>query len=82
MKRFLTITNNKIISDRFALEIVDGEIEDDGTYGEVGDILVNGVWTKPVQLPVIIQPSNKEVNDNLIVIMNGLTDIYMAILGF
>jgi len=82
MKRFVTIINNQIISERYYLEIADGEIEDDGTYGEVGDILVNGVWTKPVQPPQVVQPSNKEVNDNLIVIMNGLTDIYMAILGF
>lgn len=29
----------------------------------------------------IIQPTNQEINDNLMVIMNGLTDIYMAQLG-
>lgn len=44
MKRFLTIQDNKIVSDRFYTEIVDGEIEDDGTYGEVGMILLDGVW--------------------------------------
>lgn len=46
MKRFLTIQNNKIISDRYYDEIVDGEIEDDGTYGEVGMILLDGTWQK------------------------------------
>lgn len=49
MKRFLIIVNNKIISDRSALEIVDGEIEDNGTYGEVGMILLDGVWQKDPQ---------------------------------
>ena len=49
MKRFLTIKNNRIISDRWYDEIVDGEIEDDGTYGEVGMILLDGVWQKNPQ---------------------------------
>lgn len=44
MKRFLTIQNNKIICDRWYNEIAVGEIEDDGTYGEVGMILLDGVW--------------------------------------
>lgn len=46
MNRYLTIVNNKIVSDRYFAEIVDGEIEDDGTYGEVGMILIDGVWQK------------------------------------
>lgn len=49
MKRFLIIENNKIIGDRWYDEIVDGEIEDDGTYGEVGMILLDGVWQKDPQ---------------------------------
>jgi len=49
MKRYLTIQDNKIVSDRFYNEIVDGEIEDDGTYGEVGMILLDGVWQKDPQ---------------------------------
>jgi hypothetical protein len=49
MKRFLTIIDNKIISDRHYTEIVDGEVEDDGTYGEVGMILLDGVWQRDPQ---------------------------------
>lgn len=49
MKRFLTIKDNRIISDRLYNEITDGEIEDDGTYGEVGMVLLDGVWQKDPQ---------------------------------
>lgn len=46
----------------------------------------NGQWSEekfePVPaIPEPIQPTNQEINDNLMVIMNGLTDIYMATLG-
>jgi hypothetical protein len=51
MLRFITIKNNKIISDRFATSIVDGEVLDDGTYGEVGQVLINGAWVDdPVEV--------------------------------
>ena len=49
MKRFVTVINNKIISDRYYDKIVEGEIEDDGTYGEVGMIIINGTWQKDPQ---------------------------------
>lgn len=58
MKRFVTINNNKIVSDRFYNEIADGEIEDDGTYGEVGMILLNGVWRKD---PKEIEEQQKQI---------------------
>lgn len=46
MKRFLTIQNNKLISDRFAEEIVNGEIEATSEFEnvQVGMILLDGVW--------------------------------------
>jgi hypothetical protein len=51
MKRFITVIDNRIIGDRYYTEIVDGEIEDDGTYGEVGMVLLDGVWQKdPVEI--------------------------------
>ena len=51
MKRFLTIENNKIIGERYdSRELIqNGEIEDDGTYGNVGDILLDGIWQKDLQ---------------------------------
>lgn len=51
MKRFLTIQNNRIISERSALEIVDGEIEATKEFDgvEVGMILLDGVWQKDPQ---------------------------------
>lgn len=42
------------------------------------------VWGELIDIsnpPQIIQPTNQEIQDNLIVIMNGLTDIYMTTLG-
>ena len=46
MKRFLTIQNNRLISDRYALEIVDGEIESTEEFDnvKVGMILLDGIW--------------------------------------
>lgn len=46
MKRFLTIQNNRLISERHALEIVDGEIEATEEFGNVivGMVLINDVW--------------------------------------
>lgn len=46
MKRFITILNNKIIAERWYSEMVEGEIEDDGTYGKVGDVLIDGIWQR------------------------------------
>jgi len=47
--KFLTIKDNKIIGTREATEIVNGEVIDDGTYGNVGEVLINGVWQKDPQ---------------------------------
>ena len=46
MNRYLTIINNRIISERYALEIVEGEIPADESHenAQVGMILLNGVW--------------------------------------
>ena len=51
MKRFLTIQNNKLLADRYGLEIVEGEIEATEEFEgvEVGMILLNGVWQKDPQ---------------------------------
>jgi hypothetical protein len=51
MKRFLTIQNNRLIAERYALEIVEGEIESTEEFNgvEVGMILLDGVWQKDPQ---------------------------------
>jgi hypothetical protein len=51
MKRFLTIQNNKFIAERYALEIVEGEVEATEEFNsvEVGMILLDGVWQKDPQ---------------------------------
>lgn len=51
MKRFLTIQNNHLISERFAIEIVNGEIESTTDFDnvEVGMILLDGVWQRDPQ---------------------------------
>lgn len=51
MKRFLTIQNNRLISERYALEIVSGEIEstDEFENVEVGMIFLEGVWQRDPQ---------------------------------
>jgi len=51
MSRFLTIKNGKITRERTFTEIVDGEILDDGTYGTVGQVLINDSWVDdPVEI--------------------------------
>ena len=51
MKRFLTIQNNRLISERYALKIVAGEIEATEEFEnvEVGMILLNGIWQRDPQ---------------------------------
>ena len=44
--KFITIKDNKIVGTREAKEIVEGEVVDDGTYGNLGEILIDGVWQK------------------------------------
>ena len=51
MKRYVVVENNKIISERYFDKIVEGEILDDGTYGTVGQVLINGSWVDdPVEV--------------------------------
>jgi hypothetical protein len=51
MKRFLTIQDNRLTSERYALEIVESEIEATEEFDgvEVGMILLDGVWQKDPQ---------------------------------
>jgi hypothetical protein len=51
MNRFLTIQNNRLVAERHALEIVEGEIEATEEFdgAEVGMILLDGVWQKDPQ---------------------------------
>ena len=51
MERFLVVENNKIIAERFAKCIVEGEIYTNITHenAQVGDILLGGVWKKDPQ---------------------------------
>lgn len=80
--RFIKLDNNKVISIREGVSIVEGEIQSD--LGELGQIMqANGSFINdptPI-IPQPVQPTNKEINDNLMVIMNGIVDIYMAQLG-
>ena len=83
MERFITLDiNKKIIGTRNGVLIVEGEIQSD--LGEIGQIQqLNGSFiddTTPI-IPPVIQPTNTEIQDSLVVIMNGLTDIYMNQLG-
>ena len=82
--RFITLDeNNKLTAIREGQTIIEGEIESE--IGEIGQIQqADGSFiddTTPIILPVI-QPTNQEIKDNQMVIMNGLTDIYMSQLGF
>ena len=56
MNRYVVIKNNKIISERHFDKIVEGEIIDNGTYGTVGQVLINGSWVDdPVDIANIIK---------------------------
>lgn len=48
MKKFVTIVDNKIVSERYGNEIVDGEAlsSDNLLAANVGDVLIDGVWQK------------------------------------
>jgi len=80
--RFITLDGgSKVISARDGASIVEGEIQSD--TGEIGQIMQpDGTFITPEPVPPQPpQPTNQEIQDNLMVIMNGLTDIYMATLG-
>jgi hypothetical protein len=51
MKRFLIIQDNRLVAERYALEIVEGEIESTEEFEgvEVGMVLLDGVWQKDPQ---------------------------------
>jgi hypothetical protein len=51
MKRFLTIQNNRLLAERFATSIVEGEIESTPEFNgiEIGMILLDGVWQRDPQ---------------------------------
>ena len=51
MKRYLTIQDNRMIGERFAQEIVNGEIEATPEFKDVkvGMVLFDGVWQKDPQ---------------------------------
>lgn len=61
MKRFLTIKNNKIVGERFAAEIVDGEIESTQEHDgvELGMVLVDGIWQVDPQDIINEQKQNR-----------------------
>lgn len=69
MNRYIVIKDNKIISERFYTEAVEGEILDNGTYGNLGDVLINGTWQKdPSEIQLIQKRTRilelKEIIDN------------------
>jgi len=76
-----TVISVKNVGDNYALEVND-IVADTGELGQI--MQPDGTFITPEPIPVIpppIQPTNQEIKDNLMVIMNGLTDIYMATLG-
>jgi len=80
--RFINLdASNKVTGIRNGPSIVEDEIQSD--IGEIGQIMQSdGTFIMPEPVPPQPpQPTNQEINDNLMVIMNGLTDIYMATLG-
>ena len=64
MKTFLTIINGKITYSRQDTRDIklEHEVEDDGTYGNVGDILIDGVW-KPDPLSVAEQAKQQRITE-------------------
>ena len=79
MNRYITLDVNKKVSGvRFANEIVIGEIKSD--VGEMGQIhQLDGSFindTTPI-IPPVIQPTNAEINDNLVAVMSAIFDLYM-----
>jgi len=70
----------KNVGDSYSLQPNDISTE----LGEMGQIQqADGSFindTTPIISPVK-EPTNQEINENLMVIMNGLTDIYMLQLG-
>lgn len=81
--RFIILDDEKkVISIRYGKTIVEGEIQSD--IGDIGQIMQSDGTFIDDTTPIIAeptQPTNKEINDNLMVIMNGIVDIYMAQLG-
>ena len=78
MKRFITLdVNKKVDRERFAEFIVDGEIESD--IGKIGQIQqAVGIFiddTTPI-IPPPYQPTNQEVYDSTITLMDVLATMY------
>ena len=46
-----------------------------------GSVIVEIEGIESIEPTITPQPSNQELKDDMMVIMNGLTDIYMATLG-
>lgn len=47
MNRFVVIKNSKIVAERYGDVIAEGEIPDDGTYGEFGQVKsLDGSWIR------------------------------------
>ncbi len=79
LKEFVTIKNNKAISTRTGETIVEGEIENVDNI-ESGMELIDGVWKLPVIPPITPQPTNQEVMDNQMIIMEVLATMYEEML--
>ena len=64
MNRYLTIINNKIVSERFAKDILEGEILADASHdtAQVGMILLDGVWQVDPQ-EIVEQAKQQRISD-------------------
>ena len=51
-------------------------------YSIVDGVLTFGELINVDVVPKVPQPTNQDIKDNQMVMMNGLTDIYMSQLGF
>ena len=81
--RFITLKDNKIVGIREAREIVQGEVQSD--IGELGQILVDGVFVDAPVEPITPQPSIEEqlteIKEQNLILMDALATVFEEILG-
>lgn len=76
--RYITLVNDIVTSVRFAATPVLGEIA--SSVGEIGQIQqADGSFITPIPTPVIPALTLEDLNDNQLVIMNAIADLYSAL---
>ena len=81
--RFITLKNNKVVAIRQGQSMVEGEIQSD--IGELGQILVDGVFVDAPVEPITPQPSIEEqlteIKEQNLILMDALATVFEEILG-